>query len=140
MHIALKAGERLYINGAVIRVDRKTSVELLNNCVFLLENHVLQAHETTTPLRQLYFVLQSMLMDPAGAPQARDLANMLLASTRRTFTNPDIVSGLGQVDELMAEGRLFDALKTIRNLYPVEASIMSGSLPKEPAAAGFVAA
>lgn len=130
MHIALKAGERLYINGAVIRVDRKTSIELMNNCVFLLENHVLQAHETTTPLRQLYFVLQSMLMDPASALQARGLADVLLASARKTFLCQQIVEGLAQVDHLMQEGKLFDALKTIRNLYPLEEAIMSGGLPK----------
>jgi flagellar protein FlbT len=140
MHIALKAGERLYINGAVIRVDRKTSIELMNNCVFLLENHVLQAHETTTPLRQLYFVLQSMLMDPASASQARGLADVLLASTRKTFLCQQIVGGLAQVDSLMQEGRLFDALKTIRNLYPLEEAIMSGGLPKAEVPADFEAA
>ena len=56
MQISLKAGERIYINGAVVRVDRKVSIELMNDVVFLLEAHVLQAEETTTPLRQLYFV------------------------------------------------------------------------------------
>lgn len=140
MHIALKAGERLYINGAVIRVDRKTSIELMNNCVFLLENHVLQAHETTTPLRQLYFVLQSMLMDPASASQARGLADMLLASTRKTFVCQQIVEGLSHIDSLMQEGKLFDALKTIRNLYPLEEAIMSGGLPKAEVPADFEAA
>ena len=38
--IFLKANERIFINGAVIRVDRKVSLELLNDVQFLLENHV----------------------------------------------------------------------------------------------------
>ena len=50
MHIGLRARERLYINGAVIRVDRKVSIELLNDVSFLLEAHVMQPEETTTPL------------------------------------------------------------------------------------------
>ena len=128
MHIALKAGERIFINGAVLRVDRKTSLELLNNAVFLLEAHVLQPQDTTTPLRQIYFVLQSMLMDPVAASHARDLAEVLIASTRKTFSNRDIVDGLGEVEVQMAEDRLFDALKTIRGLYPIEALIMSGKV------------
>ena len=41
MNITLHAGEKLYINGAVIRVDRKAKIELLNDVTFLLENHVL---------------------------------------------------------------------------------------------------
>lgn len=128
MHIALKAGERIFINGAVLRVDRKTNLELMNNAVFLLEAHVLQPQDTTTPLRQIYFVLQSMLMDPVAASSARDLAEVLIASTRKTFSNRDIVDGLGEVEAYMAEDRLFDALKTIRGLYPIEALIMSGKV------------
>ena len=38
---------------------------------FLLESHVLQAEQATTPLRQLYFILQVMLMNPGGADEAR---------------------------------------------------------------------
>ncbi|MFN4009125.1 MAG: flagellar biosynthesis repressor FlbT [Pannonibacter sp.] len=128
MHIALKAGERIFINGAVLRVDRKTNLELMNNAVFLLEAHVLQPQDTTTPLRQIYFVLQSMLMDPVAASTARDLAEVLIASTRKTFSNRDIVDGLGEVEVQMAEDRLFDALKIIRGLYPIEALIMSGKV------------
>ena len=43
LRITLKANEKIYINGAVIRADRKVSLELLNDVQFLLENHVLQA-------------------------------------------------------------------------------------------------
>ena len=50
MNITLRAGEKLYINGAVIRVDRKATIELLNDVTFLLENHVMQADQATTPL------------------------------------------------------------------------------------------
>ena len=46
--ISLKANERIFINGAVVRVDRKTSLEFLNDVDFLLENHVLQAADATT--------------------------------------------------------------------------------------------
>ena len=42
LRISLKSGERIFINGAVLRVDRKVAVEFLNDVTFLLENHVLQ--------------------------------------------------------------------------------------------------
>ena len=71
LKISLKPNEKIYINGAVLRVDRKVSIELLNDVQFLLENHVLQADEASTPLRQLYFILQVMLINPEGADQAR---------------------------------------------------------------------
>ena len=52
MNITLRAGERFFINGAVIRIDRKASIELLNDVTFLLENHVMQAKDATTLTRQ----------------------------------------------------------------------------------------
>ena len=73
MNITLRAGERFFINGAVIRIDRKASIELLNEVTFLLENHVMQAEEATTLVRQIYFAVQIMLMDPMAAAQ-RDAA------------------------------------------------------------------
>ena len=72
MNITLRAGEKLYINGAVIRVDRKATIELLNDVTFLLENHVLQASQATTPLRQIYFAVQVMLMDPGREGGSHD--------------------------------------------------------------------
>ena len=71
MNISLRADEKLYINGAVIRVDRKVSIELLNDVTFLLETHVMQASEATTPLKQIYFVIQIMLMDPSATSGAQ---------------------------------------------------------------------
>src|SRR5438128_1925103 len=64
MNISLRADEKLYINGAVLRVDRKVTIELLNDVTFLLEAHVMQANDANTPLRQIYFVVQIMPMDP----------------------------------------------------------------------------
>ncbi|MBA3446687.1 MAG: flagellar biosynthesis repressor FlbT, partial [Pseudaminobacter sp.] len=78
LKISLKPNERIYVNGAVIRVDRKVTVELLNDVQFLLQNHVLQPNEASTPLRQLYFMLQMMLMDPAGATEAREMVRQSL--------------------------------------------------------------
>ena len=71
MLLKLRAGEKLYINGAVIKVDRKVTIELMNDATFLLEAHVIQPDEANTPLRQLYFVLQTQLMERESAPIAR---------------------------------------------------------------------
>ena len=67
MRISLRAGERVYINGAVLRASRKTTFELLNDATFLLEGHVIQPENATTPLKQLYFALQTLLIEPSSA-------------------------------------------------------------------------
>ncbi|MFC5069737.1 flagellar biosynthesis repressor FlbT [Flaviflagellibacter deserti] len=126
MHLGLRAGERLYVNGAVLRVDRKVSIELLNDVSFLLEAHVMQPEETTTPLRQLYFAIQLMLIDKPNSENAGRIVEGLLASLNRTLDNEDIIAGLGTVETQIGNDRLFDALKTIRAMFPVEERVLAG--------------
>ena len=124
MNITLRAGERLYINGAVIRTDRKTTIELLNDATFLLETHVMQAEEATTPLRQIYFVVQVMLMDPATARTTAQLAASLISKAMQAFETPLVRQGLESVSELIGRARYFEAMKALRAMYPHEQTEM----------------
>ena len=102
MNITLRAGERLFINGAVIRIDRKASIELLNEVTFLLENHVMQAEEATTLIRQIYFAVQIMLMDPSAAASAAPLARSLIESALGAYRAPELIAGLKSVAASLA--------------------------------------
>nr|WP_307155683.1 flagellar biosynthesis repressor FlbT [Rhodopseudomonas julia] len=127
MRISLRPGQRLFLNGAVIRVDRKVTFTLLNDATFLLDNHILQAHETTTPLRQLYFVIQTMLIDPDGAAAARRLFDDMHMRLKTTFKNDAILEDLEGVAGLVNGGRSFEALRTLRNLFEAESRILESS-------------
>lgn len=117
MFIHLKRGEKLYVNGAVLRVDRRTSIEFLNDVTFLLENHVMQAEEATTPLRQLYFVIQTMIMDPANAGMTGELYKHLSFRTREATEDDVTRSKIDLADRKVIEGRYFDALKYLRSCF-----------------------
>ena len=120
LKISLKPGEKIYLNGAVVRVDRKVTLELLNDVQFLLESHVLQMEEANTPLRQLYFILQVMLMNPTGANDAYDMFRRSLPLMIASFSDPEITGTLKHIDRMVSEGHVYDALKAIRGLYPLE--------------------
>lgn len=124
LKISLKANEKIYVNGAVIRVDRKVALELLNDTQFLLESHVLQPDDASTPLRQLYFILQVMLMNPGNAGEARAMFRRSLPMLLASFSNEQILASLKNVDRLVGEGQVYDALKAIRGLYPLEAEAL----------------
>jgi flagellar biosynthesis repressor protein FlbT len=124
MRLTLRPQERFFVNGAVLRVDRRVGVELLNDVTFLMENHVLQPNETQTPLRQLYFVVQTMLIDPMTKAQSRVLFDSLYPGTLRSFANRDIIDGLLTLEQLIDEERLFDGLKLLRSLFPIEEEII----------------
>ena len=125
MQISLRAGSKLYLNGAVIKVDRKVNIELMNDVVFLLESHVLQPDEATTPLKQLYFVVQTILMDPSGAVEARSMVDAMLLKLAHTFENRDVLWGLQEVSAHLKANRPFDSLKTVRNLFAIEEQILA---------------
>jgi flagellar protein FlbT len=130
LKISLKPNEKIYINGAVLRVDRKVSIELLNDVQFLMENHVLQAEEASTPLRQLYFIVQVMLMNPQGAEQARLMFRRSLPLLLASFTDEQVRAALKHIDQQVGEDHVYDALKAIRALFALEKNIIEQGPPE----------
>ena len=125
MKFSLKAGERIFINGAVLTVGGKTTLSLLNDAQFLLESHVLQVSQATTPMRQLYFIVQMMLINPEGKEQSLSLFRKSITMLLSCFRNEEILAELKRIDGLVSTGRAFDALKAIRSMYTLEDSILN---------------
>lgn len=125
LRISLKSGEKIFINGAVLRVDRKVALEFMNDVTFLLENHVLQPEQATTPLRQLYFIAQMMLINPEGKEHSLTLFRKSVSMLLNCFQNEEILAELKRIDVLVSTGKAFDALKAIRGLYAIEERILN---------------
>lgn len=126
LKLSLRPGERIFVNGAVMRVDRKVSLELLNDATFLLESHVMQAADATTPLRQLYFLVQMMLIAPESGAEATDAFRKTYPLLMAAFSNPAVRDGLMDVAEQIERSRPYEALRTLRGLIPVEDAILEG--------------
>ncbi len=132
MHLSLRAGEKIYINGAVLRADRKVSIELLNDVTFLLEAHVMKVEDAVTPLRQLYFIVQIMLMNPTDSHRAAEMFEQSVCSLLAIAEDGMLRAGLQNVKAHVDAGRVFEALKSIRALFPIEAEILSGAAHASP--------
>ncbi|WP_068082027.1 flagellar biosynthesis repressor FlbT [Polycladidibacter stylochi] len=126
MRIHLRAGEKVFLNGAVISFDQKTTLNLLNDVRFLLGSYVLQVEETTTPLRQLYFTIQDALISPIGDAASLCQYTTIMGLIRRAISNIDIHEGLDLIEDQVSRKRYFDALKTLRKLFAIEESILNG--------------
>jgi flagellar protein FlbT len=124
VHLTLRAGEKMFINGAVIKADRRVSFELLNEAAYLLEHQVLQPADTTTPLKQLYFFLQTIIMDRNTSGWARQMFVNSHTALLSAFTNEQVLEGLKTIRELFDRGRIFDALTETRGLFAVEEEIL----------------
>lgn len=125
MRLTFKAGERFYLNGAVVHFPEKTTLELLNKADFLLESHIMQLDQTSTPLRQLYFIAQMMLTSPASSVDARKTFMRFARSLSQTVDHYRLCAGLQEVVDLVNLGNVYEAMKKIRELYPLEDSLMN---------------
>jgi flagellar protein FlbT len=140
MNISLRRRERIFINGAVIRVDRKVNLELLNDVTFLLENHVMQPEDATTPLKQLYFAIQTMLISPHDCIAAQTMAHTLIGDILQQGHRDTIHQTLVGVLEELERKRIFDALKNVRTLIRETSGSNSAELlacPKSQMEAGL---
>lgn len=126
LKVHLRRNERLFVNGAVLRPDRKVTIEFLNDVTFLLESHVIQEDQADTVLRQLYFMLQSMLIEPSNADMARSMYEQSFELVVSHFKSEAVLAGLREADAMVRANRVFEAMKIIRRLFPIEANIMSG--------------
>lgn len=124
MMIHLKRNERLFINGAVLRLDRRGSVELMNDAQFLLENHIMQVEGATTPMRQLYFIVQTMIMDPANAHLTLVLFKTNASQTEAHTNTESYLSIIKSVRGLVESEKFFDALKVLRKSFNLEDELL----------------
>ncbi len=131
MNIALKAGERIFINNAVLRADRRVRLELMNNATFLLESHFMQESEATSPLRQLYFVMQTMMIDEPGSARARALFDRMLADMFDAYRNIEVRTALKDCHRLIVEKRPFEAMKVLKRLFPIDDELVPGKSDAE---------
>ncbi len=78
----------------------------------------MQAADAKTPIRQLYFLVQMMLIDPADAKAARDAFDKTYPLLLAAFSNVRVRDGLMDAAELVERDRAFEALKCLRALIP----------------------
>lgn len=133
MRFSLRAGERIFINGAVLTVSQKVTLSLLNDARFLLESHVLQLADATTPMRQLYFVVQSLLINPQEEANGMIAFRTMHEAVTMVTTDEAVKGELKRIEGFVLAGRTFEALKVIRNLFepnensvPMESAIVPG--------------
>ena len=122
INLSLRGNERIFINGAVLRVDRKVTIELLNDATFLMEAHVLQTEQATTPIRQLYFIAQAMLIDPSNADRVQEAYAEVDRAIVAREPEPQVISALAAARNFLGAGRPFEVLRILRGLFETERS------------------
>jgi flagellar protein FlbT len=129
MKIHLKRNEKLFINGAVIRLDRRGSIELMNDAQFLMENHILQQEDAKTPLQQVYFIVQTMLMDPANSHLTKYLLDSYSDVLLRLNFSNEYNNLIALIKTMVEDANYYGALKVLRQSFHLDKS-MPAILPE----------
>ena len=122
--VTIRPGERIFINGAVLAWDGRGSFDILNDVPYLLEHEILHAQQTVTPLRQLYYILQTMVLEPDGMETTREIFARTMDALADAFSNAEILAGLAAIRQHVEGGAVFTALKMLRALVPIEDQIL----------------
>jgi flagellar biosynthesis repressor protein FlbT len=124
MLIHLKRNERLFVNGAVLRLEKRGTIELMNDAQFLLENHIMQPETAVTPLRQLYFVVQTMIMDPLNARLTLLLFETQASQTESCASTDSYLRLIADVRGLVRQQSYYEALKLMRKSFSLEDELL----------------
>ena len=115
IRIFLKEDEQVYLNGANIRVDRKVSIELLNKPKFLLTHHIMPIADVDSPLKQLYFVIQLMIIETVPRHDAKKMFKEAIRLILQDNDLPYINHLVKNVLDCVNRDREYHALKMLRD-------------------------
>ncbi|ACL60365.1 flagellar biosynthesis repressor FlbT [Methylobacterium nodulans] len=64
MRAFIKKGARFFLKGALMRASDSVTLDIQAVDVLLMPSHLIEAEEVRTPLQQLYYFVQQMLIAP----------------------------------------------------------------------------
>ena len=131
LKIQLKPKERVIINGAVIEghTDNRTEIIVMNNASVMRQKHILQEDQANTPCKRLYFTLQMMYIDEDQRETYKSGFQRFYKDLDETMTIPTIKTSLKLIQESVAQGKYYEALKVCRDLIKVEAELLKIANP-----------
>lgn len=137
LKLRLKPCERVVINGCVVQNEnRRYTLTISNFAQIIRGSDILQEEDAVTPVRRAYFLIQSMLLDPATAAAGSGAVAEMMAQLYTTFTRPDIQDRIAGAMGHVGERDYYKALSALRPVMEYEGTLLSAAnaAPAGPAA------
>ncbi|MEZ5843102.1 MAG: flagellar biosynthesis repressor FlbT [Hyphomicrobiaceae bacterium] len=115
--VQLKPGERIFVNGAILRADRKVTLALENEATFLIESQVLDATEAATPLRRHYLAVQALMIEPARRDELMEICRASHRMVAAAYgAKGEVGVGLAAAAVALEADRPYEALRLLKAL------------------------
>ena len=126
LKLKLAARERLIVNGAVlVNGDSRTSLLVRNFAHVMREKDVLQGTDANTPTKRLYFLVQTMLMQPPPSEELLESYKEAHKQLCEAYVRSDNLDVLADVDRLVERGDYYKGLTRLHPLIAYEADLLN---------------
>jgi flagellar protein FlbT len=123
LKISLKPQERLIIGGAVVRNgDTRCELIIENSVPILRQKDILSEHNSNTPCRRIYFIIQLMYIDEKNLVTYHNTYWNLVRDVLHAA--PSTLPLIDQISECILNNRYYHALKLARRLIDYEQEVI----------------
>ena len=125
LKLRLKPCERVVINGCVVQNEnRRYTLTVSNFAQIIRGSDLMQEEEADTPARRAYFVIQSMLLDPAAAAEYSSVVAGMMAKLYTAFVRPDVQDHIMRAMQHVSERDYYKALACLRPVMSYEDTVL----------------
>ena len=125
LRISLKDGEKMIVNGAVLRAVGRTDLLVENHVAILRGREVMSPEEASTPARRLYFATMLAYIDEDGRAAHQQQILTLLADLTDAFEGAAAKAACVSFARNLASGDFYRALADCRELIRYETDALA---------------
>lgn len=124
LKISLKPDEKIFIGGAVVQNgDSHVELNIMNDVPLLREKDILTEQEADSVCKRIYLCVQLMYMDQSHLNIYQQNYRKLVDEVMEAA--PSAAVFLGEINNHLACGRYYQALKSARGLMDYELGLIS---------------
>ncbi|MDF1716230.1 MAG: flagellar biosynthesis repressor FlbT [Antarcticimicrobium sp.] len=125
LRLTLKPNEKIVINGCVIRnADRRQSLTIENHADVVREADLLDEASAATPVKKVYFFIQSALLRPDIRSELTPVIQKSLAELVPIF-NAQISGHICEAANHISAANYYKAMRALRQVIGYEEELMS---------------
>ncbi len=125
LRISLRDGERVVVNGAVLRAVGRTDLCVEGKASILRGREIMGPEDANTPAKQLYFLTMMAYIDPDGAQGYHDRIVEALQQVAEILPAQGARAATVSYARHVAHMQFYRALTDCRTLIALEADILA---------------
>jgi flagellar protein FlbT len=126
LKLTLTPGEKLVVNGAVLRNgERRTTLVVQNRAAILREKDILLPEQATTPMRRVYFAIMMLYLEDGEEGRLYQDFVDLMGGFMNALRSPPAMSECLNIMQLVHGRQYYKALIACRKLFPFEEARLS---------------